>query len=211
MVKLRTPPPLVVAWRPDTRGPLVLFHVVDFHMYQLGLSRIVGVDPHGAYAAEPAMTHRIAQLRKLLGRAFSTLEEAAGAVFQASAHMPDIPPLLSLECFVEGGLDCQLIGEKMEGFVFTPTSPGLMHTNVNITDGVSAGAGEWIAVGLLRPFVPPGMSSTEAEAELERMREKARATAEAGAPRAQRTDALAPLTPSPLALLAAPCRRNADA
>ena len=55
MVKLRTPPPLVVSWRPDARSPLVLIHVVDFHMYRLGLSRIVGVDPHGAYAGDAAL------------------------------------------------------------------------------------------------------------------------------------------------------------
>ena len=55
MVKLRAPPPLLVGWRPDARGPLVLIHVVDFHMYRLGLSRIVGVDPHGAYADDAGM------------------------------------------------------------------------------------------------------------------------------------------------------------
>ena len=77
MVKLRTPPPLVVSWRPDARSPLVLIHVVDFHMYRLGLSRIVGVDPHGAYAGDAGMSHLALQLQSLIGRAYSTLEEAA--------------------------------------------------------------------------------------------------------------------------------------
>ena len=63
MVKLRAPPPLLVGWRPDARGPLVLIHVVDFHMYRLGLSRIVGVDPHGAYADDAGMSHLAQQLQ----------------------------------------------------------------------------------------------------------------------------------------------------
>ena len=175
MVKLSGP--LLVGWRPglDKRGPLVLIRVEGVAMYRIGLSRIISVDPHGAYAADPQMMRCAEQLRPLHGRGYSTLVEAADAIFRATAWRSHVTQLMALECFVEGRIDRALLGEKLEGLVNdTYTSPGLMHTHVNITDGARADAGEWIAVGLLRPFLPPGMLSEEANEALYEMREKAR-------------------------------------
>ena len=193
---------LLACLRPglDSRGALVVVEVQQFHLNQLGLSRVVAVDPRGAYAADPEMVRRLARLRPMLGGSYPTFHAAADAVLEASESIA-LDYLSAFECHVVGALDRALLGERVERLelrgraVETRFSPRLAHTCVRVTDGAGTPplGGEWVPIGVLRPFVPAGMSTEDAAARVRQLTVQVRPARPRAASRHQ------PFAPAPRA------------
>ena len=190
------------------RRPVAIIETVDWRLNSFGESRIHKIDPHRLCAEhDPAAR---ARLDKLAGRIFQTLQDAGQCVSQAINPGEYTYVLSTLDCFVVGLPDMhtdtrKLLGARIEhthrrGVRFqTRFSPALAtHVVSVLPNDDGKGAGEWVSVGMLRPFAPSDASMTDDEVMLavNKMIDKVRHALRPRSPAAA-AEPTAPAPPSP--------------
>ena len=158
--------------------PLAVIEVLDFHLVHFGVSRIVRLDPHGAWARWRPQD--LARVRPLEGKDYRTLGAACHAIFQAIRPERRTLYLETFQCFVVPPPDRGLLGTVVEHThergerVETRFSPELATVPVQILpdDDGREQDGVWLPVGLLRPIVPASVADEKARVEVDEMREK---------------------------------------
>lgn len=172
------PPGAELSAKRRLRLVVAVVRALEYEFSKFGPARICIVDPHEVWRVRDPET--FARIAAMEGRSFPSLGAACQTLYRAFHPQGKRTVYMrTFECYVvglpkEGEPEYSLLGNRTErtGYfgerIESHFSPGLANRPVRILPNEdSISDGEWVPLGMLRPFVPPQMTDDEVKLALD--------------------------------------------